>query len=169
MWAAPISHSHSSSVVTTVWVPSRFSRVWLFATLWTVAHQAPLSRDSPGKNTGVICHALLQEIFPMQGLNPCFLCLLHWQVDSLSWVPPGKPLTAESPIFPEGNVYQGATWLACIPIHTTCIWFKDWLVMVGFVSEGSGSPHSWFRTDNMAPQLVWRDLGYSLRNSSASS
>ena len=27
-------------------------------------------RDSPGKNTGVGCHALLQEIFPTQGLNP---------------------------------------------------------------------------------------------------
>ena len=36
--------------------------------------------DSPGKNTGVGCHALLQGIFPTQGLNPC---LLHWQKDSL--------------------------------------------------------------------------------------
>ena len=26
--------------------------------------------DSPGKNTGVGCHALLQVIFPIQGLNP---------------------------------------------------------------------------------------------------
>ena len=26
--------------------------------------------DSPGTNTGVGCHALLQEIFPTQGLNP---------------------------------------------------------------------------------------------------
>ena len=29
--------------------------------------------DSPGKNTGVGCHALLQGIFPTQGLNPGFL------------------------------------------------------------------------------------------------
>ena len=36
--------------------------------------------DSPGKNTGVGCHAVLQEIFPTQVLNPR---LLHWQVDSL--------------------------------------------------------------------------------------
>ena len=36
--------------------------------------------DSPGKNTGVGCHALLQGIFPTQGSNPCLLCLLHWQV-----------------------------------------------------------------------------------------
>ena len=41
------------------------------ATWWTVACQAPLSMgDSPGKNAGVGCHAILQEIFPTQGLNP---------------------------------------------------------------------------------------------------
>ena len=39
---------------------SRFSRVWLRATPETAAHQAPPSRDSPGKNTGVGCHFLLQ-------------------------------------------------------------------------------------------------------------
>ena len=33
--------------------------------------------DSPGKNTGVGCHFLLQGIFPPQGSNPCFLHLLH--------------------------------------------------------------------------------------------
>ena len=33
--------------------------------------------DSPGKNAGVGCHALLQGIFPTQGLNLRLLCLLH--------------------------------------------------------------------------------------------
>ena len=33
--------------------------------------------NSPGKNTGVGCPALLQGIFLTQGLNPCLLCLLH--------------------------------------------------------------------------------------------
>ena len=47
-----------------------FRCVRFFVTLWTVAHQAPLSWDSPGKNTGVGCHALLQGIFPTQRLNP---------------------------------------------------------------------------------------------------
>ena len=36
----------------------------------------------PGKNTGVGCHALLQRIFPTQGLNPrllhCRWILYHW-------------------------------------------------------------------------------------------
>ena len=36
--------------------------------------------DSPGKNTGVGCHALLQGIFRTQGSNLHLLCLLHWQV-----------------------------------------------------------------------------------------
>ena len=35
-------------------------------TLWTVAHQAPLW-DSPGKNTGAGCHALLQGDLPDPG------------------------------------------------------------------------------------------------------
>ena len=38
-------------------------------------------QNFPGKNTGVACHFLLQEIFLTQGLN---LSLLHWQVGSLS-------------------------------------------------------------------------------------
>ena len=41
-----------------------------FATLWTVAHQAPCQCNSPGKNTAAGCHFLLQEIFPTQGSNP---------------------------------------------------------------------------------------------------
>ena len=46
---------------------------------------------SPGKNTGVGCHALLQGILLTQGLNPCLLCPLHWQVGSLPLEPAGKP------------------------------------------------------------------------------
>ena len=45
------------------------SRVQLFVTPQTVARQAPLPRDSPGKNTEVGCHVLLQGIFPTQGSN----------------------------------------------------------------------------------------------------
>ena len=42
---------------------------WLFVTLWTVAHQAPLAMDSPDKNTEVGCHFLLQGIFPNPGIE----------------------------------------------------------------------------------------------------
>ena len=44
--------------------------------------------DSPGKNTGVSCHALLQGT--LQGSNLQLLSLLHWQADSLPLAPPGK-------------------------------------------------------------------------------
>ena len=44
----------------------QLSCVWLFVTPWTIAHQAPLW-NFPGKNTGVDCHSLLQEILPTQG------------------------------------------------------------------------------------------------------
>ena len=50
-------------------------------------------RDSPGKNTGVNCHALLQGIFLTRGLNHCLLHLLHWQPGSLPRLPPVKPKT----------------------------------------------------------------------------
>ena len=49
--------------------------------------------DSPGQNTVVGCCALLQGIFPTQGLNPSALCFLNWQVGSLPLVPPGKPIS----------------------------------------------------------------------------
>ena len=49
------------------------SRVRLFVTQRTTSCQAP---DSPGKNTGVGCHALLQGIFLAPGSNPG---LLHYR------------------------------------------------------------------------------------------
>ena len=65
------------------------SHVQLSATPWTVAHQAPLSMGSLGKDTGVGCHFLLYGVFLSQGLN---LCLLHWQADSLPLSHQGSPL-----------------------------------------------------------------------------
>ena len=40
------------------------------ATPGTVARQAPLPWDSPGKSTGVGCYVFLQGIFLPQGSNP---------------------------------------------------------------------------------------------------
>ena len=46
--------------------------------------------DSPGKNTGVGCHALLQGIFPTQGLNPGLphyrWILYHMSHQGSSWI-----------------------------------------------------------------------------------
>ena len=46
-------------------------------TLWTIATRLLCPWDSPGMNTGVGCYFLLQGIFPIQGSNPCLLCLLQ--------------------------------------------------------------------------------------------
>ena len=82
-----ISHTTMCAVL------SHFSHVWFFATPRTVAHLAPLFMR--------ILQARILEwlaifssrgwIFLTQGLNPCLLCILHWQMGSLPLVPPGKP------------------------------------------------------------------------------
>ena len=66
----------------------------LFNSLWPHGLQATklLSPwDSPGKNTGVGCHFLLQGILPTWASNLSLLCLLHWQEDSLPLIHLGSP------------------------------------------------------------------------------
>ena len=64
------------------------SHVWLFETLWTVDSLpgSSVHGDSPGKNTGVGCHVLLQGIFPTHVSEPRSSTL---QSDSLPTEPPG--------------------------------------------------------------------------------
>ena len=64
---------HCKAIMKKVKVQS-LTHIGPFATPWTVAHQAPCPWDSPGKNTGVGCHSLLQGVFLTQGSN---LGLLH--------------------------------------------------------------------------------------------
>ena len=65
-------------------------------TLWDPVDCSPpgfsVHGNSPGKNTGVGCHALLHGTFLTQGWTSCLLCLLHWQAGSLPLQPPGKPM-----------------------------------------------------------------------------
>ena len=51
-------------------VLSRFSRVRLCATLWTVPTRLLCHWDSPGKITGVACHALLQGNLSYPRIEP---------------------------------------------------------------------------------------------------
>ena len=73
--------------------------------------------DSPGKNTRMGCHALLQGIFPTQGLNPG---LLHcrWILYYLSH--------QESPWILE--------WVAC-PFSRGSSWPRNW-TGVSFIANG---------------------------------
>ena len=93
-------HATSHLTITKTSVVNEFlcMRVCVFAlivsySLWP--HGLQPSRllcpwDFPGKNTGVFCQFLLQGIFPTHGSNLPVLCLLHWQVGSLSLAQPGK-------------------------------------------------------------------------------
>ena len=78
-----------------VWLLSCFSHVWLFATLWTVACQAPLSIGFSRQEywSGVPCTPLEDPPDPRIKTKPVFLCLLHWQMGSLPLAPSGKPKT----------------------------------------------------------------------------
>ena len=78
---------------------SHFSHVQLFMTLWTTAHQTPLSMGfSRQKYRGQLPHPP-PRIFPIQGLNPNLLCLLHWQAGALPLASPGKPILINKDIF----------------------------------------------------------------------
>jgi len=92
------------SLLVYVCVLSRFSRIWLCAILWTVVRLL-CPWDSPGKNTGVGCHTLLQGIFPIQGSSLGLFHLLHWQVGFSPLVPPGKPML----VYRNINDFSGLT------------------------------------------------------------
>ena len=76
--------------------------VWLFVTLCIVCPW-----DSPGRNSGVGCHALLQGVFPALGWNLNFLHLLHWQVGSFPLVPPRYILVERTkPLLPGPGLWN---------------------------------------------------------------
>ena len=56
------------------------------------------------------CHALLQGIFPIQGLNLYLLCLLHWQGGSLPHCHLGSP-KQHAMLKKESMIILG-TWLS---------------------------------------------------------
>ena len=70
----------------------------------------PLDCNPPGSSVHGISQARMlawvaisfsREIFMTQESNPCLLCLLHWQVDSLPPAPPRKPLKHKASSCPQ--------------------------------------------------------------------
>ena len=84
--------------------------------------------DSPGKNTGVVCHALPQGIFLTQGSNLCLLCLLHWQTGSLPLAPLGIHTWAISYLLSSS---QKSFW--------TPLDHKFWRPTILWANSGTGS------------------------------
>ena len=77
-------------VYTRAHIPHMLSHAWFFRDLRGCS--LPGSSVHRIFQARILEYFILQGIFPTQGLNPCFLCLLHWQVDSLPLAPPGNPL-----------------------------------------------------------------------------
>ena len=133
--------------------------------------------NSPGKNTGVGCHALLQGIFPTQGSN---LCLLP---ASPAW--PGRFFTTESPEKPIVTLIWGLflfgkpleevesliiqTCLKCLMgsdfwggwVHTALAWasgmtaFSTWLGYehAELITVRSCHPQAYFGEQQMLPAV----------------
>ena len=96
-------------------VLSCFSHVQHFATLWTVAHRAPLSMGFSGQKywSGLLC--LPPGGFPNQGIEPMSLTL------------PGKPQTSRievSKLFPTGRIQ---------PVTCLCMTSKPRNVFMFFI------------------------------------
>ena len=62
-----------------------FSHVWLFATIWTVTHQTPLSMGFSWQEYQSGWHVLLQGIFPTQGSNLCPALVGRFFATSATW------------------------------------------------------------------------------------
>ena len=87
-----LSHTHTTTLLDILYMHAKsLQSCPLFVNLWTVDCQAPLSIAFSRQEYrgGLPCPSLGD--FPNQGLNPCLLCLLHWQVCSLPLAPAGKP------------------------------------------------------------------------------
>ena len=108
------------------YVLCRFSCVQFFATLWTVACQAPLSmefsRQVIDSSTGMDHHVLLQGIFLTQGSKMSLSCLPHWQAGfwflffttSATW---------------EAYKYTNMHVCECVFLHISAVLYKitkDW-------------------------------------------
>ena len=74
---------------------SYFSHIQRFVSLWTVAHQVPLSLELKQESrqehwSGLLCSPpgnVPDPVMELHALSP-----LHWQVASLPLGPPGKPV-----------------------------------------------------------------------------
>ena len=71
---------------------SCFSPVQLYANLWTIACQAPLSMGFSKQEYWIGLRFPPRRIFLIQGWNPSLLCLLHWQAGSLPLHHLGSPI-----------------------------------------------------------------------------
>ena len=99
-------------------------------TLWDPTNCSPpgssVHGDSPGKNTGVGCHALLWGIVPTQGSNPG---LLHCRQIVYDLSHQGSPRILECIAYP---FFWGSSWLRN---QTRVSWVAGWFFTIWATRE----------------------------------
>ena len=126
MWFSPLFNPQTKKVVSinnVCCVLSHFSHIQLFATLWTIALQAPLSmRFSKARILEWVAMPFSGDL-PDPGTEPISLCLLYWQAGSLPPVPPGKA--------PSNNDFLYCCWHQVVKKSTYLrfefIWDLKWV------------------------------------------
>ena len=90
---SPIHHFYMNVILELVFTEVKVSVAQSCPTLCDPVDCSPAGSsvhgDSPGKNTGMGCYALLQQIFPTQGWSPGFLHC-RWILYQLSYL--GSPI-----------------------------------------------------------------------------
>ena len=165
LWAEECSRSlQSHLLLVCVCLLSCFSCIWLHVTLWTVAHQAPLSIVFSMQDTRVCCHALLQgSTWPRNRTYVSYISCIGRQVH-LPLAPPGKAIFLTWYKIPTNIVHAPVTsinmylfnWFACFPLGRyayVCIY-----VNADFPGDSSGkeAPANAGAVGNI-PSLGWED------------
>ena len=83
-----MQESWLTEIIPLIYMLSHFCHVWLFATLWTIAFQAPLSMGFSRQEYWSVLPCPPPGDLPGPWIEPA--CLLHWQVDSLNECHLGK-------------------------------------------------------------------------------
>ena len=95
---------------------SHFSRVRLFATPWTAAHQAPLSMRFSRQEYWSGCHALLQGISPTQGLNVCLMS----PALAGRFFTPNATWEAHSPFLSPSSLHSDQAFMPSLSLSSGC-------------------------------------------------
>ena len=125
---------------------SHFSRVRLCATPQTAAQQAPPFRDSPGKNTGVGCHFLLQ----------CMKVKSESEV-AQSCPTPSEPMNRSLPGSPVPGILQART-LEWVASSFSNAW--KWKVKVKSLSRVQLLATPWTAAHQVPPSMAFSRQEY---------
>ena len=128
-------------------------------TLWTAAHQAPLSMGFSRRECWSGLPRPPPGIFLTQVLNPCLLCLLHWHVNSLPGVPPGTPQVP--------HICINTQICFSLPDLSPSVWQRSLSKLAGIVLQETQA--SGFRSWSSHLLALWTWANYSTSLISTSS